>query len=109
MGITGTDSYATQLILRNVQYRVIAYKSQRIPTPAARSLLFAGLTSSALKFAKKALSASSGKAEADHRLPLSPWSSKPSFQLPEKKQMRRTQNNTAHYTTFSLPKIGEVR
>lgn len=68
------------------QLRLVGYaawlKSQRTAVPLSRSSGLPGLTSVALKFALRALSASPELAELDHKLPLSPWPSKPSFQLP---------------------------
>lgn len=66
----------------------LSSKSQRTDNPALRLLLLAGFTSSALKFALNALSELPGLAEADHTLPLSPWSLKPSHQLPAKRNPR---------------------
>lgn len=73
------------------QTRLTYRKSQRTPIPLLRSLLSSpGLTLLGSKFALKALSGLSGLAEADHKLPASPWSSKLSFQLPENAPLNGT-------------------
>lgn len=67
-----------------------------------------GLTLPESKLAFHALSELSGLAEADHKLPLPPWSLNEPFQLPENVRVLAHDIDITHFTILGLPRIGRV-